>query len=179
MLQPMRNYPFAKGLSFMPRGTWRPIDKWIRKSIAPAASGGTRDYDTIIDPGVPPAVRAKVIAAVMYGGAFAQTVCAEVAEMVDDGRLDPSAAASILRALNASERESGTAQGGDGGGGDGPGNADGWAGMGGPDRGPAWFRDAISGGEGQPITPVGAKASALTMRKVPMDGLNKPRNRRG
>jgi hypothetical protein len=165
MLQPMRNYPFAKGLSFMPRGTWRPIDKWLDKGVAPAASAGTRDYDTIIDPGLPDGVRTKLIAALMFGGEFARQVASEVAEMVDDGRLDPSAGAALLRALRATELQSGTAQSGDGAGGEDrrAADADGWAGMGDPDR-RGW-----AGGKSR---------SGITMRKVPMDALGKPRNRR-
>lgn len=154
MLQPMRNYPFAKGLSFMPRGTWRPIDKWLDKGVAPAASAGTRDYDTIIDPGLPDGVLTKLIGALMFGGEYARRIASEVAEMVDAGRLDPSAGAAILRALRATELQSGTAQGGDGGGGNGPANADDWAGMG------------------------SGKASGVTFRKLPMNQMGQPRNRR-
>jgi hypothetical protein len=81
------------------------------------------------------------------------------------GELDPSAGAAILRALRASELQSGAAQGGDGEGGDGPADADRWGDMGGPDRSGA---GGWSGGKSR---------SGMTLRKVPMDGLGKPRNR--
>ena len=55
--------------------------------------------EALTDPSVPPPLRMRVVSAVMSGGAFADEVRDEIAEMVDDGRLSVAVGAAILRAL--------------------------------------------------------------------------------
>jgi hypothetical protein len=115
MLLAMQNYPFQKGLAPMGRGAYRICD--LEKWSEPGDRTLSGDID-LSDERIPAELRTKVIAARLLGGAFAQEVADQISDMLEDGRIDASVAAAVLRALRANAP--GTAQGGDGGGGDGP-----------------------------------------------------------
>jgi hypothetical protein len=127
-LQPIRDYPFiAKGaVKPMRRGTYRPCDKWSEPGDRTKAGdvdlmgprGPLSAAEALADPRIPQSLRQRVVSAVMVGGGFAQEVGSEIAEMVDDGRLDPATAAAIMRALNPREDMDGDYQAGTGDGGD-------------------------------------------------------------
>jgi hypothetical protein len=126
MLLPMQNYPFQKGLAPMRRRAWKPAEKWSEPQDRTKAGdvdlmgprGALSAAQALADPRIPQDLRQRVVSAVMVGGEFAQAVASEIAEMVDDGRLDPATAAAIMRALAPREDMNGDYQAGTGDGGD-------------------------------------------------------------
>jgi hypothetical protein len=183
----LRKYPFAEASSARTRGTYR-LCEVMKGAAADGAAdliyAKASDAEILADPRISPALRNRVLAAVMYGGAFARRVADEIAA---DNKLDPAIAAAILRALALKPAQAGDFQAGDASGGDlpisrspvddwGVGGTDRWGGGG---KGPARGNVAAPSSEAGFLFPPEGKSRWALFGKVPMDRLGKPRSHYG